>query len=160
MVKPLINSGNKANIITPAFVAKLGLSIQLIGIGAQKTDRSALKMYGMVIAGFSIWDKMGKIRFFEQSFLLADISMEVVLGIILLVLNNVDIKFNTESFTWRSYSEAEILPTTRWVKPIDKYKFAKAALDKNSKTFVVQVTVLKALEPAIHPSYDSLLAAL
>ena len=133
----MINSGSKANVITLTFIAKLGFSIQLIGIDAQKIDSSALKTYGMVIAGFSIWDKMGKIRFFEQFFLLADISMEVVLGIIFLALSNLNIEFDIESFTWRSYSAVKALPTARWVKSILKYKFEKAALNKNSKTFVV-----------------------
>ena len=56
----------------------------------------------MVIAGFSIQDKIGKIRFFEETFLLLDTSMEVVLGMLFLALNNTDIQFDIESFTWRS----------------------------------------------------------
>ena len=34
------------------------------------------------------------------------------------------------------------------------------ALDKNSEMFVVYIAALKALEPAVHPSWVSLLAAL
>ena len=64
--------------MTLTFAAKLGLSIQTTDIDAKKIDGSALKTYGMVIAGFSIQDKTGKIRFFEETFLLADTSMEVV----------------------------------------------------------------------------------
>ena len=52
----------------------------------------------MVIVEFSIQDKTGKIRFFEEIFLLADTSIEVVLGIPFLVLSNADIQFDTESF--------------------------------------------------------------
>ena len=114
----------------------------------------------MVIAGFLIQDKMGKIRFFEETFLLADTSMEVVLGISFLALNNADIQFDTESFTWRSYSTAEALPTTKRIELIDKHKFVKVALDENSETFVVHVAALEALEPTIHPSRTPLLAAL
>ena len=146
--------------MTPAFAAKLGLSIRPTGIGAQKIDGSALKTYGMVIAGFSIQDKTGKIRFFEETFLLADTSMEVVLGMPFLALSNADIQFDIESFTWRSYSTAEALPTARRVELIDKHEFAKAALDENSETFVVHVAALEALEPAVHPSRAPLLAAL
>ena len=40
--------------MTLVFAAKLGLSIRLIGIGAQKINGFALKTYGIVIAGFSI----------------------------------------------------------------------------------------------------------
>ena len=43
---------------------------------------------------------------------------------------------------------------------IDKQKFAKAALDKNSEIFVVYVVVLEALKLAIHPFWALLLATL
>ena len=84
--------------------------------------------------------------------------MEVVLRMPLLALINVDIQFLTKSFTWRSYSAAEALPTTRWVELIDKHKFVKAALDKKSKTFVVHVAALEALEPVVNPFRAPLLA--
>lgn len=44
---------------------------------------------------------------------------------------------------------AEALHKAKWVKLINKYKFAKAALDKNSKTFIIHVVILKALQLAI-----------
>ena len=106
----------------------------------------------MAIAGFSIQDKSGRARFFEETFLLADTSMEVVLGMSFLSLSNADVQFDTGNLTWRTYSTAEALPTTRRVELIDKYKFARAALDKNSETSVVHVAVLEALELAIHSS--------
>lgn len=158
----MIDSGSEVNAMTPAVAAKLGLSTRPTGIGAQKIDGSALKTYGMVIAGFSIQDKLGRIRFFEETFLLADTSMEVVLGMPFLALSNADIQFDAESFTWRSYSAAEALPTARRVELIDKHEFAKAALAKNSETFVVHVAALEASQSAmlVHPSRAPLLAAL
>ena len=98
-VRALINSDSKVNAMTPAFAARLGLSIHPTGIGAQKIDGSALRTYGMAIAGFSIQDKSGRARFFEETFLLADTSIEVVLGMPFLALSNADIQFDTESFT-------------------------------------------------------------
>ena len=77
--------------MTPAVAAKLGLSIQPTSISAQKIDVSALKIYDMVIIGFSILDKTGKIRFFDKTFLLADTSMKVVLRIPFLTFSNIDI---------------------------------------------------------------------
>ena len=41
---------------------------------------------------------------------------------------------------------------------INKYEFARAALDENAETFVVYVTTLEDLELAIHPSRAPLLA--
>ena len=98
-VRALIDSGSKVNAMTPAFAARLGVSVRSTSIGAQKIDGSALKTYGIAIAGFSIQDKSGKARFFEETFFLADTSMEVVLGMPFRALSNADIQFDTESFT-------------------------------------------------------------
>lgn len=38
--------------------------MQKTNIGVQKIDRSTLKIYGMVIAGFYVQDKLGRPRFF------------------------------------------------------------------------------------------------
>ena len=45
----------------------------------------------MVIAAFQILDKLSCFRFFEKTFLLADISMKVVLGMLFLTVSNVDV---------------------------------------------------------------------
>ncbi len=60
--------------------------------------------------------------------------------------------FGAEKLTWRSYTIAEALPTTSRVELIDKREFVKAALDKNSETFVVHVSALEATENSIYPS--------
>ena len=64
----------------PAYAAKLGLCVKETDVGAQKIDGSHLDTFGMVIAGFAVKDKLGKVRFFQETFLLANISLEVVLG--------------------------------------------------------------------------------
>lgn len=46
---------------------------------------------------------------------------------------------------------AEALPTTTWVKLIDKKEFAKAVVNKNLETFIVHVSALKATGDLIHP---------
>ena len=53
----------------------------------------------MAIGGFSIKDKSGIALLFEKIFLLADTSIEVVLGMPFLTLSNAEIQFNTKSFT-------------------------------------------------------------
>lgn len=79
-----------------------------------------------------------------------------------LILSNIDIQLRAKKLTWRSYTSAKALPTARGVEIIDKHKFAKAALDKNSETFVIHVPALEVLQPAmlIHFSRAPLLAAL
>ena len=104
----------------------------------------------MVLANFQVEDKLGRTRFFQETFLLADISAEVVLGMPFLTLSNADVQFVEKELTWRSYTTAEALPITKRVELINKKEFAKAALDEKSKTFVVHVTSLN-LALGIHP---------
>lgn len=46
----------------------------------------------MVIEGFSLQDKLGRVRSFEETFLLVKISMEVVLEKPFLTLDKTDIR--------------------------------------------------------------------
>ena len=114
----------------------------------------------MIIAGFLIQDELGNVRFFEGTFLLADSSMHIVLVMPFLSLRNADIQFDMENLIWRIYSIAEALPTTRQVQLTNKHKFARAILNKNSQTFIIDVVGVYTLEVAIHPSRAPLLAAL
>ncbi len=116
--------------MTPAYAAELGLTNQKTSVGAQKIDGSLLETYGMVSASFSLQDSLGRVRFFEETFLLADTSMEVVLRMLFLTLSNADFQFSAEKLTWRTYTTAEALPITSRVKLIDKREFARGALDK------------------------------
>ena len=61
-----------------------------------------------------------------------------------LTLSNTDIQFAEKELTWRSYSAVEALLTTKRIEFIGKKKFAKAALDEESETFVVHVAALEA----------------
>ena len=62
--KALINSGSEINVMSPAYIKKLGLWIRKTDVGAQKIDGSCLNTFRMVIAGFQIQNKLGKARFF------------------------------------------------------------------------------------------------
>ena len=88
----------------------------------------------MVIAAFSVEDKANQIRFFEETFLVANVSPEVVLGILLLTLSGADMDFLGRELRWRTYTIKEVLPTTRRVKLVDKKKFAAIALDPEHET--------------------------
>ena len=85
--------------MTPAYTAKLGLQVQKANIGAQKIDGSTLETFGMVLADFQVEDKLGKVRFFQETFLLADINAEVVLGMPFLTLSNADVQFVKKELT-------------------------------------------------------------
>lgn len=79
--------------MTPAYAAQLGLKVKLTNIISQKIDGSTLKIYEIVIAGFSVHNKLGRVWFFKETFLLANISIEMVLEMPLFSLSNANIEF-------------------------------------------------------------------
>ncbi len=98
--------------MTPAYATKLDLTVRKISVGAQKIDGLLLETYGIVSASFSLQDSLRRVRFFEETFLLANISMKMVLGMLFLAFSNADFQFDAEKLTWRFYITAEALPTT------------------------------------------------
>ncbi len=86
--------------------------------------------------------------------------MKVVLGMLFLIFNNADFQFDAEKLTWRSYTATKALPTTSRVEHIDKREFAKVAMDKNSKTFVVHMSALDVAESLIYPFRTAQITAL
>lgn len=97
---------------------------------------------GIELAGFLVKNKLGKVWFFEETFLLADTSIKVVLRMVFLTLSNTDMQFMKKELEWRSYTTAEVLPTTKKVKLIDKREFATIALNENIETFMIYVATL------------------
>ena len=95
----LLAPGSEINAMTLAYAAYLGLEVRVTNIGAQKINGSSLATYGMVIAAFQVVDKLGRSRFFQETFLLADISMEVVLGMLFLTFSNADVLFAKKELT-------------------------------------------------------------
>ena len=65
--------------------------------------------------------------------------MEVVLGMPFLTLSNADIQCKEKELTWKTYTTAEALLTTKRIELINKKVFAKAALDKNFETFLMHI---------------------
>lgn len=72
--------------------------------------------------------------------------MEVVLEMFFLVFSTVNFQFDAEKLSWKSYTITKALSTISQVELIDKKEVAKAALDKNSKTFVVYIVALEILK--------------
>lgn len=99
--------------MNPVYVAKLGLKVWPKDVRVQKIDRSPVEMFEMVLASFQVNNKFGKSQFFYKTFLLANISMEVVLGMYFLIFSNANVLFLERELTWRSYILAEALPITK-----------------------------------------------
>ena len=158
-VRALVNLSSEVNAMTPTYAAKLGFKVRKTDIKAQKIDSFILKTFGIVLADFQVEDKLGRARFFQETFLLANINMEVVLGMLFLTFSNTDIQFIEKELTWRSYTTAEALLTIKRIEFIDKKEFAKVALDENSETFVIHVAFLN-LVPRIYPDKKAQIAFL
>ncbi len=140
--KALLDSRSEINAISQAFAYQIGLTIWKTNIGTQKIDGTTLKTYGMVVSTFSVSDKDRRERLFEESFLLADVKPNVMLGMPFLTMINADVNFQARDLQWRSYTIGDVLPTTRQVKLIGKKEFVVVALDLEYETFIVHVAAL------------------
>ena len=78
----------------PSFAKQLSFSTRPKDIEAQKIDGTTLDTYEMVVAIFSVMDKANRVRFFEETFLVANVSPEVVLGMLFLTLSDADVDFS------------------------------------------------------------------
>ena len=98
-VQVFLDSGSKVNAMNLAYASRLGLWVHRTDIGAQKIDGSTFQIFGMVLASFQVEDKLGRIWFFQETFLLADISTGVVLGMPFLTFSNTDVQFVEKELT-------------------------------------------------------------
>ena len=81
--------------MNPDYIWKLGLKIRKINIGAQKINSSALETFEIVIANFQVEDKASRPRFFQETFLVANIKFKVILGMLFLKISNANVLFGT-----------------------------------------------------------------
>ena len=51
----------------------------------------------MVVSTFFVSDKDSRERFFEESFLFADVKPEIVLEMVFLIINNADVDFQARN---------------------------------------------------------------
>ena len=138
-VSALLDLGSKVNAVHPAFAKELGLPIRLTDVGAQKIASIILDTFGIVVVAFLVANKANRVKFFEETFLVANVSPEVVFGMFFLTLSNADIDFLDRELRWRTYTTEKTLPTTRRVELVGKKEFAAAALDPEHETYVVHV---------------------
>lgn len=96
----------------------------------------------MVIISFLVDDINKKSSFFEKNFLLADISIDIALGILFLTLNNVKVNFNNYELRYRLYTIAQAFSTIKRVELIGKKEFPIIAFDPDDEIFIVYIATL------------------
>ena len=150
-VKALLDSNSKINAMSPAYVEKLGLKARKTNIGVQKIDGSAFKTFEIVIADFQEADKVGRPRFFQKTFLMADTKFEVILEMPFLKISNADMAFGEKTHTWKSYTINKALLTIEQVQLVNPKEFVIAVLDEDSETFIIHVVIQEREKMAINP---------
>ena len=137
--------------MSPTYVERLGLKTWKTNVGAQKIDGSTLETFEMVIVDFQIVDKGGRHKFFQKTFLVADNKFEMILKMPFLKPSNADILFGKGTLTLKYYTTNKVLSTIEQVQLIDPPEFIIAALDVNSKTFVMHMAIQEQEEMAMDP---------
>ena len=100
--------------MNPDFARKLGLKVWKTNIGAQKIDGSALKTFEMIIADFQIEDKANRPRFFQKTFLVANIKFEIILEMLFLKFSNADVSLGEKHLHERLISPTRpYLPSSK-----------------------------------------------
>ena len=100
-VQALIDSESEVNVIHLAFAKQLGLPIIPTNVMTQKIDGTILDTYEIIVAAFLVKDKANLVRFFEETFLVTNVSPEVVLGMYFLILIGAVVDFSGRELWWR-----------------------------------------------------------
>ena len=141
-VQALVDLGSEVNAIHSSFAKQLGLPIRPTDVRAQKIDGTTLDTHGIVVTAFSMEDKANRVRFFKETFLVANVSPEVVFRMLFLILSGADIDFLGQELWWRTYTTEKTLPTTKRIKLMGQKEFAAEVLDPEYETYVVYVASL------------------
>lgn len=108
----------------------------------RRSAAAGLKIYKMVITLFPVNNKEIKFCFFEETFLPANISKDVISRIQFLTLSNIELNFNKNKLRWRFYTTIKAFFNTRQVKLMRKKQFAVVVLDLKDDTFMVHILSL------------------
>ena len=119
-VSALFDLNSEVNAIYPTFAQVLGLTIRPMDVVAQKIDSTILDTFGIIITAFLVTDKANRIRFFEKTFLVANISLKIVFRMFFLTLSVVNVNFLGWELRWRTYTTKEALSTIKCIELVGK----------------------------------------
>ena len=77
----------------PAFAERLGFVVQTTNIDTLKINGTTLEIYRIVVAAFLVTDQAHKVKFFKETFLVANVSPDMIFGILFFILSDVDVDF-------------------------------------------------------------------
>ena len=67
--------------------------MQSTNINTQKIVGIIIEICGMVVAVFSVTDQVNRVKFFEETFLVANVNPDVVLGMHFLTMSDANVYF-------------------------------------------------------------------
>ena len=68
-----------------------------MNVGAQKIDHFTLETFKILISNFQIEDKISRSRFFQKTFLVANIKFEIILKMSFLSPSNINVLFSKKN---------------------------------------------------------------
>ena len=93
-----LDSSSKVTTVYLTLAKEIDLFIRVMDIGAQKIDSTTLDSNRMIVAAFLVTDKANRVRFFEKTFLVANVSSKVVLEMLFFILSDANIDFLDRKF--------------------------------------------------------------
>lgn len=140
----LLDSGSEANLVSQKFIKQMNLPTPTMSNTKKliTIDGRRVQTYGVHLLNFEITDRLGRTRFFKDTFLACDCENTFVLGMPWLSLANPDIDWTTKEknhLQWQEYNAQVALETTRRVELTDAETFAEAAMDLTNRVYVMHV---------------------
>ena len=128
--------------------------MQTINVATQKINSTTLETYGIVVAAFLVTDQIDRIRFFEETFVVTNISPDLVFGMSFFILSGADINFLKKNLWWRFYTIKKAFLIAKRIEVVEKRELAVVVLDLGYEIFVVYIAFLESTsqESDIHPS--------
>lgn len=90
---------SEVNSIILAFTTIFSLTTRMKNLEARNLDGSLFKMYSIVLVVFFVPNSPTRVQFFKETFLLAETSIKIVLGMLFLFLSNIYVKFDARKLT-------------------------------------------------------------
>lgn len=82
----------------PVFAESFGFVMQSTNVGINKIDSPILEIYKIVIAVFLVSDQTERVKLFKETFLVANVNPNMVLGIPFFALSGANVDFQKKSF--------------------------------------------------------------
>ena len=100
-VPALLDSGSKANLISPAYIVQLPIKIIDTSWGLVNINKQQISTQGMVISGFEITNSRDRTHYLEKTFVIANILQPVVLGILFRKLGDLNVRWRAQNLQRR-----------------------------------------------------------